>query len=205
MVARLGTMVLVLVLGFLPGFLQMASANDGTFGLGVSTGNHFSTVSTFGLGADCVEDKATTKSAAAIDPPSVVAKPVVSASVETVTASRVAVVRRARSSWVDSSVGAWSVEKLRSHLRGELASPQHRGSVPTSELEGRTLRELADIHDNLHEGYAWDGGGASAAVVRSRSVTVQSFQTPAKVASGSCPGGVCPSPTARPIRRLFRR
>lgn len=203
MVARLGWMAVALLV-FID-FPAASMANDGTFGLGVSSGHSFAAVSTFGLGADCVEDKAATKAAVAIDPPSVVANPVVSKPVETVTASRVAVVRRARSSWVDSSVGAWSVEKLRSHLRGELASPQHRGSVPTAELDGRTLRELADIHDNLHEGFSWNGGGSSASVVSSRSVTVQTFQTTAKVSGGSCPGGVCPSPTARPIRRLFRR
>jgi len=202
MFGRFGCMVVALVLCF----QVPANANDGTFGLGAAaTGNNFASVSTFGLVADCVADNSTTKAAAAIDTPSVVVKPVVCEPAKTVTASRVAVVRRARSSWVDVSVGAWSVEKLRSHLRGELASPQHRGSVPTAELEGRTLRELADIHDNLHEGYAWDGGGASSSVVMSRSVTVQSFQTTAKVSGGSCPGGVCPSPTARPIRRLFRR
>jgi hypothetical protein len=105
--------------------------------------------------------------------------------------ARQVIVRRARSSWVDASVGAWSVEKLRSHLRGELASAQHRGLVPASELEGRSLQELADIHDNLHEGYAWNGD-----VIQRRTVTVQKYQS-------SCPGGVCP--TNQPVRRLFRR
>jgi hypothetical protein len=194
MYARFGLMVLVSL--FVVCFPVATIANDGTFGLGVSSGNNFASMSMFGLDADCVQAKAATKETVVVAPSLVAAKPV-----EAVSDSRVAIVRRARSSWVDSSVGAWSVEKLRSHLRGELASPQHRGKVPTSELEGRTLRELADIHDNLHEGFEWNGGSS---VVHSRSVTVQSFQTTAKMAS-SCPGGVCPSPMSRPVRRLFRR
>lgn len=121
------------------------------------------------------------------------AKQEVKAEAKEINITRQVIVRRARSSWVDSSVGAWTVEKLIQHLRGELASAQHRDRVPASELEGRSLRELSDIHDNLHEGYAWNGS-----VIQSKTVTLQKYQS-------NCPGGVCPTPSYQPVRRLFRR
>jgi hypothetical protein len=172
---RLGLIACVMVASF-----PIAAANAQTFGLGVSSDVHV-TVSTFGLGPSVVAITSTSPTKQEVvkpDTPPPVAQ------------SRTVVVRVARSSWADSSVGAWTVETLRSHLRGELASGQHRGRVPMAELEGRTLRELKDIHDNLHEGYAWNG--------RTVTRTVQTYQS-------NCPGGVCPTPSYQPVRRLFRR
>jgi hypothetical protein len=99
------------------------------------------------------------------------------------------IIRQAKSNWVDSSVGDWTADTLRRHLLGELSSNQHRGQVPAAELQGRSLRELIDIHDNLHEGYLWHG---ELVVVQMKTVEI------------NCPGGVCPVPQ-RQVRRLFRR
>lgn len=167
-----------------------ANANESLFGLGVSPVKNVAASSTFGLGPSVVaitSTSPTTQEAAKPDTPPPVAH------------SRIAVVRAARSSWADSSVGSWTVETLRLHLRGELASGQHRGRVPMAELDGRSLRELKDIHDNLHEGYAWNGGTAQA-----KAATIQSYRS-TTVSGGNCPGGVCPVPQSRPVRRLFRR
>lgn len=110
--------------------------------------------------------------------------------------TRIPIVRRALRSWTDRTVGPWSVTTLTLHLRGELESPQHRGYVPVEQLEARTLVELQDIHDNLHEGWIWDGSARRVTTVQ-RTVSVQS----------SCPGGVCPTTSHTTIRRglLWRR
>ena len=165
--ARLGLIALAVVLCLRP----EANANESLFGLGVSSVNHVAASSTFGLGPSVVAITSTSptiQGTAKPDPPSPVAH------------SRIAVVRRARSSWLESG-RSWSVERLRSHL-----STGH--AVPSSELASRTFRELADIHDNLHEGFTWRG------VTRTTTRTVS-----------SCPGGVCPTNTSQPTRRFFRR
>jgi hypothetical protein len=105
------------------------------------------------------------------------------------------VVRRAAGNWIDEGIGAWNETKLAAHLRGELASANHRGAVPVQQLVGRTLKELRDIHDNLHEGWLWDGSARVRAAVTVRQASTY-WQ------ASSCPGGVCPTPTRG---RLFRR
>lgn len=177
MIARLGLMVFWFALSF----SAANEANAQTFGLSVSTKAHGVTASNFGLGSSlAITPAMTIQETAKPDTPSPAFPPVV--------AQRVTVVRRARLSWVDSA-GAWSVERLRSHLATGHA-------VPSSELAGRTFRELSDIHDNLHEGFAWNGV----------TVQVQTFTVQTKTMGGNCPGGVCPMPTSRPVvRRLFRR
>ena len=141
-------------------------ANAQTFGLGVSTEIRSVSSSLFGLGSSvAITSATTTRGTATPDTPSLVFSPVV---------------RRARSNWLQSG-RSWSVERLRSHL-----STGH--AVPSSELASRTFRELADIHDNLHEGFTWRG------VTRTTTRTVS-----------SCPGGVCPTNTYQPTRRFFRR
>jgi len=173
MIMRLGWMVALAVVYF----PAASAANAQTFGLGVSTEPHRVTVSTFGLGSTAAfTSAASTQEVVKPDTP----PPALSPGVQ-----RVTVVRYARSSWLQSGQ-AWSVERLRSHL-----STGH--AVPSAELAGRTLRELSDIHDNLHEGYAWNGGTVT------RTFTVQKT-----VAGSSCPGGVCPTNTYQP-RRFFRR
>lgn len=170
MFTRLGLMAVLAVVYF----PAAGTANAQTFGLGVSTEPHRVTVSTFGLESSVAfTPAATTQETVRPDTPSPALSPVV---------QRVSVVRRARSSWLQSGQ-SWSVERLQSHL-----STTH--SVLSVELQGRTLRELSDIHDNLHEGFAWNGATVT--------------QTTTRTVSSSCPGGVCPTNTYQP-RRLFRR
>jgi hypothetical protein len=107
--------------------------------------------------------------------------------------SLIPVVRRAAGSWMDASVGVWTQAKLSAHLRGEIASSQHRGAVPISQIDGRSVQELLAIHDNLHEGWSWDGS------TRVRTVTVQR-----STVQPSCPSGVCPTPSRQRVV-LFRR
>jgi len=185
MIARLAWIVVATVFST----FSVASANENLFGLGVSRGPEPpAIVSTFGLGPT------TTGTTLTSSPVVVQIREGATALLPPVAHSQV--VRRASSSWVDQSVGSWNTAKLSAHLRGELASPQHRGQVPAGQLDGRSLNELKAIHDNIHEGYAWNGG-----VTQSRVVTVQ----PKRVSSGNCPGGVCPAPTRFTPRRLFRR
>ncbi len=86
------------------------------------------------------------------------------------------VVRQARSYWTEGG-RPWDSQTIYSHLL--------KHNVPARELVGRSLKEMVDMHDNIHEGYGWNG-----------SVKAQ------KPAS-NCPGGVCP--TYQPVRRFFRR
>lgn len=111
------------------------------------------------------------------------------------------VVRRGTGPWIDPDVGSWQVETLTNHLKGELESTQHRGSVPHDQLIGRSLRELKAIHANLHEGFAWHGG-ASSAITTQKTATIESRLEIAP-RNSTCPGGVCPTTSARP--RLFGR
>jgi hypothetical protein len=146
--------------------LAVKAANAQTFGLGVSSEVHV-TVSTFGLSAVAFTPAAKQEVVKPDTPPSAISQ-------------RTTVVRRARSYWTEGG-RPWTVETLRVHLFGH--------QVPSEQLNGRTLRELVDMHDNIHEGYSWSGV--------QRTVTVQKYQS-------SCPGGVCPTPSYQP-RRLFRR
>lgn len=112
------------------------------------------------------------------------------------------IIRRSTRNWTDPDVGNWTASNLREHLLGEFQSPQHRGSVPLSELN-RSLSDLIAIHANLHEGWAWDGSSKVTATVRQtvviprQVVRYQSFQS-------TCPGGVCPTNGEQSFR-LFRR
>ncbi len=127
------------------------------------------------------------------------------------------IVRRAKGNWTDPDVGAWSATTLTLHLKGELESSQHRGLVPAGQLAGRSLRELRDIHDNLHEGFAWDGTVKQSlqVVTNSRvdslptirsSLMVQNVgRFPQVLTSSQCPPGVnCPQQTTSRRFRVFR-
>ncbi len=113
--------------------------------------------------------------------------------------ARIQIIRRALSDWTINSV-SWTVSSLRSHLHGI----NHQ--IPVEQLDGRTLSELKAIHDNLHEGWLWDGSSRIRSVVvsvnqemvRSRVVTRQS------IVNQTCPGGRCPTNQSYG-RRLFRR
>jgi hypothetical protein len=157
---RLGLIACLMVASF-----PVKAANAQTFGLGVSSEVHV-TVSTFGLGSAVVFTPTAKQEVVKPDTP----PPAIS--------QRTTVVRRARSYWTEGG-RPWTVETLRVHLVG------HR--VPSGELSGRTLVELINMHDNIHEGFGWSG------VTRTTARTVS-----------SCPGGVCPTPSYQP-RRLFRR
>jgi hypothetical protein len=157
---RLGLIACLVVLSF-----PSKAANAQTFGLGVSSEVHV-TVSTFGLGSAVAFTPAAKQEVVKPDTP----PPAISSE---------RVVRRARSYWTEGG-RPWTVETLRVHL------VVHQ--VPSGELSGRTLKELVDMHDNIHEGFTWNGA------VR----TVQKYQS-------NCPGGVCPTPSYQPVRRLFRR
>lgn len=175
---RLIQLMAVLVLST----LEPIAANAQSYGLGVSTEVRLVSSSSFGLGSSKV---ASTFLPATPQP---VAQPRPAAVFEII-------VRRARLSWTDRTVGTWTDATLRRHLLGELASPEHRGRVSAAQLAGRSLRELQDIHDNLHEGYSWNG------TVTTTTMTTRAVQ----VSSGNCPGGVCPTPQRAPVRRIFRR
>jgi hypothetical protein len=138
-----------------------ADAKAQTFGLGVSSKNSV-TVSTFGLSAAPV---ATLQEAVRPSPPPALSKEV----------WQTPVVRRASSYWTEGG-RAWNSQTIHSHLLNH--------NVPSSELVGRSLKEMIDMHDNIHEGYGWNGS------VKARVQPVS-----------NCPGGVCP----QPVRRFFRR
>lgn len=167
MITRLGLMACLSVASF----PAASVANAQTFGLGVSSESHSVSVSTFGLGSSvATTSAATTQEAAIPDTPLPAFSQVV---------QRVTVVRRARAYWTEGG-RPWTVATLRSHLVGH--------QVPSGELANRSLREMIDMHDNMHEGFTWSG------VTRTTTRTVS-----------SCPGGVCPTNTYQPVRRLFRR
>jgi hypothetical protein len=141
-----------------------ADANAQTFGLGVSSKNSV-TVSTFGLSA--------LQEVVRPSPP-----PALSQEVRrTTVVQQTPVVRRASSYWTEGG-RAWSSQTIHSHLI--------KHNIPANELVGRSLKEMIDMHDNIHEGYGWNGS------VKARVQPVS-----------NCPGGVCP--TYQPTRRLFRR
>jgi hypothetical protein len=142
-----------------------ADANAQTFGLGVSSKNNV-TVSTFGLSAASV---ATLQKVVRPTPPPALSQVV----------QQTPVVRRASSYWTEGG-RAWNSQTIHSHLL--------KHNVPSSELVGRSLKEMIDIHDNIHEGYGWNGS------VKARVQPVS-----------NCPGGVCPAPTRFTPRRFFRR
>ena len=130
---------------------------------------------------------------------SVVVAPLEASVFKEPTPARLPVVRRALSQWTDPDVGMWDRNSLTLHLKGDLESSQHRGLVPAAQLVGRTLRELLDIHDNLHEGFSWNGQAQ-----RSRSVeVVRPVRLQWTFRQNDCPNGVCPAPAVR--RRLLRR
>jgi hypothetical protein len=164
MVTRLGLMACLVVASF----PAASAANAQTFGLGVSSEANSVTVSTFGLGSTAAFTSAVlTQEVVKPDTPPPAISPVV---------QRVTVVRRARAYWTEGG-RPWTVATLRSHLVSH--------QVPSGELAARSLTELVNMHDNIHEGFTWSG------VTRTTTTTVS-----------SCPGGVCP--TYQP-RRLFRR
>jgi len=164
MVTRLGLMACLVVASF----PATDATNAQTFGLGVSSEAHSVTVSTFGLGSPAAFTSAvSTQETVKPDTPSPASS-----------SQRVAVVRRARAYWTEGG-RPWTVNTLRAHLVGH--------QVPSGELSARSLAELVNMHDNIHEGFTWSG------VTRTTTRTVS-----------SCPGGVCPTNTYQP-RRLFRR
>jgi hypothetical protein len=115
------------------------------------------------------------------------------------------VIRRSQNNWTDPDVGAWTPSKLREHLMGDFQSPVHRGSVPLSQLQGRSLSDLLAIHANLHEGWNWDGTSKrqlQVATIKERltvPATVRSFRSVETCPSGNCPTG------GQQSFRLFRR
>lgn len=121
---------------------------------------------------------------------------------------RITIIRRSSSAWTDPDIGPWSTSTLKKHLRGELESTQHRGMVPSQELDGRSLSELKAIHANLHEGWTWDGRSRQSR----RTVTKSTEMPPANTdgpafyfdAAPNCPNGFCPGNSNRPFLRRFR-
>lgn len=135
-------------------------------------------------------------------------KPLDAATVEPISESppaKTTIIKRSSAPWIDPDIGPWTESKLRRHLLGELASPQHRGDVPANELKGRSLAELKAIHANLHEGWNWDG---SPKVSPSRDTVFEEIDPGfgecfSPMPGSQCPGGRCP-PQSRPLFRRFR-
>jgi len=195
----LSTLILIVLL------CPAACFADDMFGLGdagVAEASVVSSAETFGLSNDPTPAvryesqlaNVLPRKSTATERPSVVVR-----TVEVKKPARIQIVRRALSEWTINSV-SWTVGSLRSHLLGS----NHQ--IPVEQLDGRALSELRAIHDNLHEGWAWDGSSrirsvvvsGNQEIVRSRTVTRQSL------INQSCPGGRCPTNQSYG-RRLFRR
>jgi hypothetical protein len=165
----------------------VAAAGDGLFGLGTRAPVAVRTASppTFGLGAP-VRPKAALPAAAGRKVATQSPKTPVAGAVPVASVSQVTVIRRARSYWTEGG-RPWTLATLRAHLLS------HR--VPADKVSAMTFRQMVDAHDNIHEGYPWEG-----LVTVTSSTTVRAVQT-------DCPGGVCPTPgrSSFPLFRRFRR
>jgi hypothetical protein len=161
----------------------VAAASDGLFGLGsrAPVASRTASPPTFGLGAP-VRPKALPAAAGRKVAPQSPKTPVAGA-VTVASVPQVTVIRRARSYWTEGG-RPWTQATLQAHLLS------HR--VPADKVSAMTFQQMVDAHDNIHEGYPWEGS-----ITVTSSTTVRAVQT-------NCPGGVCPA-QGRPILPLFRR